>query len=311
MHSLISATPRARRWPLSKTVGLTQSRHKKSGDLRLRIKNELEKQSSYSEPAARAPEQQPIVVLGHPDTRLSKDVQQHFDELVHALQGRGIAPILWPDGWANPGDVASRNRAAELFQENPIFIQPLGVYDARTAAIEPEFTREALAEIAGSNLDKLSSRIVLWLPPGLSERRFDQAQARPPTMTSRSSAEELAAELFADIRGEPPELPIVLMEEFAFDLNLRAALKNGFRDLVSQEIRQPPEMWGLDASVSSTILERQISLIRGNKVIIAIHDLNIENTRDPAKARKSIESKFTATEERVLRARNVIKLPLH
>jgi hypothetical protein len=103
--------------------------------------------------------------------------------------------------------------------------------------------------------------------------------------------------------GESPESPVVLMmEEFTLDADLRDALFTGFLNLIEREVKPPPETWSFDADEKSSLLEDQFSVIQGDRIVMAIHDLNLPKTQDPQQARRFIEDKFIASEARVRNA---------
>jgi hypothetical protein len=104
--------------------------------------------------------------------------------------------------------------------------------------------------------------------------------------------------------GESPELPVVLMmEEFTLDPELREALYRGFQEVIEREVSPPPETWGFDTNEAYLgYLERQFKALAVDRAIIAFHDLNISKARDSEEARRSIETKFEASERRVRQA---------
>ena len=220
-------------------------------DLAIYIRKELEEMAAEGPPPLPPqPATAPIVLLGHPEDTSSAELRGLSDELTHFLQGHGKTPSVWRDGWSRPENTAAREKADEILRQNDaVFVQPVTSYEANLLAKWPDALRDSLKEVAAATLKQAPKTfpcpIVLWLPSRLSEKRLDLAKTDFPTRLSRATPEALADELIGG-KAKPPQVPVIMLEEFTTNPDLRTALHEGFQRVVEKEVTPPPMQFGFE-----------------------------------------------------------------
>ena len=106
----------------------------------------------------------PIIVLGEPQGRASKNVTESMKELIGGLETRGLDYDVWPDGWRNGGA-----RPASTLSKDPVFLRTVayGETDTKRAAEDLDNALRSVFDARGATLDLLSGcRRILWGPAG-------------------------------------------------------------------------------------------------------------------------------------------------
>jgi hypothetical protein len=124
-----------------------------------------------------------------------------------------------------------------------------------------------------------SSKIVLWLPNDLHNAAFEKAASNANTEANpafrHDDPEALSEWLRAQAGDTRPKVPILAMPEELIDLkdssiSLRTALHNAFYKIVAEVVQPAPRRWTFPIEE----LANQIKDVEGERVILAIHDLN-------------------------------------
>jgi hypothetical protein len=251
----------------------------------------------------------PILLLGHPTADMPPDVKQPRDELRAELTKAGLPLEPWQDGWCAKAGAYSEE-APQLLGRDPIFVQPLAPGDY--IADHPQTHRDRLKKAVGKEsplavqIDQ--RRLYLWLPKGLKDEDFESATPTAPTIHSQLSGSELAEQFCNELSRDRPLVPVIMLEEMLQNAGLRARLSSEFRKVVEQEVSPPPrEFRFMVDEDASDMLEDQLAQVVGDKVILAIHDLNIQPSRNSEDALKSLDTKLASYMESVEKAQKKVR----
>jgi TIR domain len=260
--------------------------------------------SSIPNACPKAVEGLDVVILGHPTVALPQEMAEPLRKLCEELKDRAVRMELWRDGWRKKPD--ARGRAAVA--GNTIFVQPIAEAEAADVADNPGVFATYLDSAACHN-----AKVALWLPCDFTDRNFEMAAqgAGDPSAFPAlrvDSAEGLADWLqgfkAAEASGDETRIQIKTVglmgdggpEQLIAPTNIIDQLKTEIVNIAWKFVDNPhptPPPWEFWGEQFSEHLKR----LRGNRTIIAIHDLDIAPGPD-----SSIEKQLQARFDEILEA---------
>ena len=273
--------------------------------LALQIRQDLEKKISSSRGGGPGPQVAPrfsdgvdVVVLGHPKAALPQDITEHTNKLTESLKSCGIRFEVWRDGWLKKADARGKPGAAS----SAIFVQPVAESEAGDFASNPSVIGNYLDDVNYPNV-----MVALWLPKGFSDADFDAAVQKmagsKQLYALRADPPEALAEwlqTLSDRDSSPDETKIQIKTigisdddntgDLVGPVQIINQLKTEISSIASKFVDNPHptppplEFWGNQFS-------GQLKKLRGNRTIIAIHDLDVTPGPDGS-IQKQLQARF-------------------
>jgi hypothetical protein len=242
-----------------------------------------------------------VVVLGHPTNRLAEDVEQQTKELCINLSLEGLHGYRWANGWRT--SPAARTSLVPADNKDRIFVQPLAPGDAADYSTDADRTGAQLKAVGTP-----SARVTLWLPYGQHDDEFERVAAAANTdgfpALKHLSPKALAVWLRSLLQPAATDL-VLQIETVGYpqgtkpDRDDTAALadqiQERFQGVVGDIIIPEPSSW----EFYGDLLKEQFVTFQGERAIVAVHDLNIPRSNDPAESRKALEKKFQFIEDAI------------
>ena len=254
------------------------------------------------EPPPGGPQPVPeVVVLGHPTSHFAEGVEAETSHLCANLESEGLQRYRWGDGWRI--NAAVRTGPSAIANKKRIFVQPLAPGDAADYSTDKVRTNAQLSAIGSTE-----ARVALWLPRGQADAEFERAAIATQTLSFPSLRNDTPQALAKWLKGLlKPETDLVLQIETigypdgttppADDTAAIAdRVQERFEGVVGGIIIPGPSAW---AFYGEEWLQKLILTFEGDRAIVAVHDLNIPNSPDPAEPRKALEEKFRFIEEAI------------
>jgi TIR domain len=243
-----------------------------------------------------------VIVLGHPSAAAIKEVAENTRQLTVHLNSANLAPITWNDGWR--AAASARQVSGLLPITNILFVQPLGPVDAGDYATSPEAIRKWIEAAMKTDMpDGASGRpphsLVLWLPSNLTDAAFEAElsdSVQKHNLVLRHDDPSSLATWLNNQVGGADQVDILMLEDLADvrdSRTLRAALHDGFRKIIGEEMNPVPESWPFHPD----ILVEHLKQVPTDRVIIAIHDLNTGIAHSWHEARRGLEQKLSMIEK--------------
>jgi hypothetical protein len=262
-----------------------------------KIRNMLEQPSPEQSPPLFVPD---IILLGHPFGRFDVDLEAKVDEAEQLLRKCSVRLKRGKDGWRN-SDVKD---FLHLSSNSPILVQPLAPGEVELYATK---TVELLAPIAGKE-----ARVTLWVPNAQKDPVFmEAANSNSPNSfpALRSDTPRGLVSWLCDlIRPTTPDAVVLQIETVGYPedsapdaatTQLAADLQQKFSGIVNREVLPPPGLWPFWGEEE---FNEQVKMLPGNRVIIAVHDLDITPSADDGTIRTSLEMKFRSAQDAVEQA---------
>jgi hypothetical protein len=223
------------------------------------------------------------------------------DEVDKQLRKRSVLSEKGEDSW--------RRSTAKRFlrprsDTSPILVQPLTAEEAGKDADEQLAyalkTTRALTEIGVKE-----PRLALWLPNAENKLITDANSATPDSFPAvrTDTPEGLAIWLSKLVRKTTPNAVVLQIETIGYSENsvpdavttqLAEDLQQRFSGIVNCEVIPDPiwKFWGEE-------INEQVRILPGNRVIIAVHDLDITPSADKGTIRTSLEMKLSLAQDAV------------
>jgi len=239
-----------------------------------------------------------VVLLGHPFGRFDVALEEQVKDTDELLRKRSVVAKKWGDGWWN-------EPARRLLPSSgkPIFVRPLasGEIDQPVPYAGKIFERLI-------NMKVTEPRVVLWLPNADNDPVFKAdagaVSANPFPALRTDTPQGLAAWLGDLVRPSVPDTVVLQIETLGFPddavpdvitLRLADALQKRFSGIVNREILPNPGLWPFWGEE----INEQMKILPGNRVIIAVHDLDIAPSADPDVVRAKLETKLSVAQDAV------------
>ena len=221
-----------------------------------------------------------VVILGHPTAALPPEMGDQAVKLRAALEALNIQTQMWSDGWRkNP------NARVNLSGADLIFVQPVSVGEASDRVSDPGAIGKYLDGAAVHD-----ARVVLWLPSDYRDPDFEEAAKKVASfgqfpVPRTDAADHLAQWLSSFARKVQPAddtriqiQTVGLSDEMTQEQGVVSQrIIKQLQDIllsIADEIVDPPptpppwQFWGSQ-------FRSQLRMLRGNRTIIAIHDLDV------------------------------------
>jgi len=245
-----------------------------------------------------------VVVLGHPTAALPQEMAEPIRKLCERVIGRGFRMEAWRDGWRKKADARGQVRASG----NAIFVQPVAEAEAADLLANPGVIAAYLDAAACPN-----AKVALWLPSGFSDRDFEAAAQGAAGLrtfpalridSAEALADWLQGFMTPDASGDETRIQIKTVgllgdggpEQLICPMNVINQLKSEITTIACKFVDNPhptPPPWEFWGEQFSEHLKR----LRGNRTIIAIHDLDVAPGPD-----SSIEKQLQARFDEILEA---------
>lgn len=246
------------------------------------------------------PEAGPVVILGHPTAQRTPAIEEAVKALTNSLAGIRRCR-RWPDGWRLSG---LSEKDLDALPSDATFLQPAAPGEAEDWAGTAERQRDRLRQalgLEGAGAKPFDNRYLLWLPDGQRDPEFlarlaaQTEESKAVAELTNASPKALAAALAPG--NQPIHVPMLTLEEILDDQNrdLRESLYESFIDVVSEVVIPRP----FQVTFHGRILRDQIVSLDADRMIIAIHDLNVRPGPSPASARAEMEKKLSSIDEMV------------
>jgi hypothetical protein len=265
----------------------------------LKIRNMLAKPAGETLPSPDPPGPIPdVVLLGHPFGRFDVALEEQVKDTDELLRKRSVVAKKWGDGWWN--DPARRVLPSS---GKPIFVRPLAPGEIEQSVSYAGKTSERLI-----SMKVTEPRVVLWLPNADNDPVFKadagaaSANAFPALRTD--TPQGLAAWLGDLVHPSAPDAVVVQIETVGYPddtvpdvitVQLADTLQQRFSGIVNREILPNPGLWPFWGEE----INEQMKILPGNRVIIAVHDLDIAPSADPEVFRAKLETKLSVAQEAV------------
>jgi hypothetical protein len=250
-----------------------------------------------------------IVLLGHPYGRFDVDLEATVDELNQLLRKRSVLSRRWEDGWRKPTAKPFLPARSDMA---PILVQPLTAGEAgETSEEQVAYARKTSGVF--TNIGVREPRLALWLPTAQNlavlEPDGNSAAAKSFPAVRTDTPEGLATWLSNLIRPTVPDAVVLQIETIGYPedsapdadtTQLADELEERFSRIVNREIVPNPNLWKFWGEE----FNEQIKALPGNRVIIAVHDLDITPSVDNAKVRTSLETKLSWAQDAIEQANN-------
>jgi TIR domain len=250
-----------------------------------------------------------VVVLGHSKAALPKELLKCADSLCEALRTGGIRIERWGDGWRGNSDA----RGGGSTDSETIFVQPVPIGEASDLALDQG--------IIGKDLERAgiqNARVVLWLPPNFSDKDFSNAVAKAvngkdfPSLRSDSPVD--LAKWLQTLRSSVAssnETKIQIQafglmeakvgEQTAASLEIVEQLKKQIFSIASAFVDNPqPSPPAL--SFWCEEFGEQLRKLDGNRVIVAVHDLDVAPGLE---IKKQLQLRFECIQEAIRQEQEV------
>jgi TIR domain len=273
----------------------------KISKMALSIRSMLETPTSEEVPPS--PAVPDIILLGHPFGRFDVGLEAQVDEADQLLRKCFVRSKRGDDGWWNS---AAEHFSSLPSNKSPIFVQPLA----------PGEHEEPLA-YAGKTAKRLKgtcvkeARVALWLPNAQNDSVFaaaaNSASANAFPALRTDTPQGLATWLCGLVCSTMPDTVVLQIETIGYPEDsvpdvtvsqLADDLQQRFSGIVNREILPNPDRWPFWGEE----INEQIKMLPGNRVIIAVHDLDITPSPDPGTIRTSLEMKLSLAQDAVERA---------
>jgi hypothetical protein len=246
-----------------------------------------------------------IILLGHPFGRFDVSLEAQVDEADQLLRKHSVRSKRGEDGW--------RNTDVKLFlhpSSNPsILVQPLAPGEAEQPLAYAAKTAQLLAAIGGGQ-----ARVAIWVPNAQKDAIFSEAanSASPNSFPAlrTDTPRGLVSWLYDLIRPTTPDAVVLQIETIGYPENstpdagttrLAEDLQQRFSGIVNREILPPPGLWPFWGEE----FNEQVKMLTGNRVIVAVHDLDITPSADDGTIRTSLEMKLNLAQNAVEQANKV------
>jgi hypothetical protein len=261
------------------------------------IRSMLEKPLPESPGPFPAPD---VILLGHPFGRFDVGLESKVDEADQLLRKRSVLSKRAEDGW--------RNSAGKSFRSDtsPILVQPLAPRE-----IEEPLVYASKATQLFTALGVKDPRVALWLPNAQNDSVFTAAVNLAPADSfpalRTDTPEGLVTWLAKLVRQTAPDAVVLQIETIGYSENsvpdavttqLADDLQQRFSSIVNREIVPNPGLWPFWGEE----INEQVKILPGNRVIIAVHDLDITPSADVETVRTSLEMKLTLAQDAVEQA---------
>jgi TIR domain len=261
--------------------------------------------SMLEKPLPETPGQLPapdVIFLGHPFGRFDVGLESKVDEADQLLRKRSVLSKRGKDGW--------RNSASKYFRSDtsPILVQPLA-----PGEIEEPLAYASKATQLFTATGVKDPRVALWLPDAQNDSVFTAAANSAPANsfpTLRTDTPEgLVTWLAKLVRQTTPDAVVLQIETIGYSENsvpdptttqLADDLQQRFSAIVNREILPNPGLWPFWGEE----INEQVKMLPGNRVIIAVHDLDITPSADVGTIRTSLEMKLSLAQDAVEQANN-------
>jgi TIR domain len=267
----------------------------------LQIRSMLEKPLPAQAPSP--PPAPDIILLGHPFGRFDVDLEAQVDQTDQLLRKRSVLSKRGQDGWRNP---TAKHVLPPLSNKSPIFVHPLAPGEIEEPVAYASKTAERLTAMGVKE-----PRVALWLPNGQNDSVFaaaaNSASANTFPALRTDTPQGLATWLHDLVRPMMPDAMVLQIETIGYaedsvpdatTTQLADDLQQRFSGIVNREILPNPGLWPFWGEE----INEQVQMLPGNRVIIAVHDLDITPSADPGTIRASLEMKLSSAQEAVERA---------
>jgi hypothetical protein len=240
-----------------------------------------------------------IVLLGHPFGRFDVDLEAQVNEADRLLRDGSVRSRREKDGWRN----SEVQHFIHPLSNSPIMVQPLAPGEAEEPTAYASKTAQRLTAMGVKE-----ARVALWVPNAQTDSIFTAAanSAHPNSFPAlrTDTAQNLATWLRDLIRPTTPDALVLQIETIGYPeestpdastTRLADLLKQQFSGIVNREIHPNPGLWPFWGDE----INEQIKKLPGNRVIIAVHDLDITPSADDGAIRTSLEMKLKVTQEAV------------